>query len=503
MAVLTFQADPWAAGPPDAMEYGDPAWFRQGPHADLFGPLAWGTVAERGFDWTDLVFFTKYLALLKLTEVGDEAFTADLSVYGDAASAVAFSGHGFAYLWPWPGATTTGLVGGTVTGFGATIQGRGGFDITGLSVPVEALQALVPRTDAGSLIDANDLLLSGDDLVTGSNRNDSLRAGGGNDTLVGRAGDDRLDGGAGVDTARYGGNRCDYTVAAAEGGFKIADNRASAGGDGTDIVTGIEVLQFADGRLVFHDADAAAQVARLYEAALDRPADQAGLDFWIGAVQHGHSLHGLAADFLGCGEFQARFGGASDDAAFVDRLYQNVLGRAGEQGGRDFWVGSLHHGTTRAEVLVAFSESAENKAGTAALARNGIWDRSEAAAEVARLYDTVLGRLPDAAGLAAWRDAVEHGGATLVQVADAFAASAEFHARYGALDDRGFAEALYRNTLHRAPDQAGLDHWAEALRHGASRAEVALAFSECAEHIGRAEHAIQGEAPGGYGILFA
>ena len=36
----------------------------------------------------------------------------------------------------------------------------------------------------------------------------------------------------------------------------------------------------------------------------------------------------------------------------------------------------------RADVLVAFSESDENKAGTAALVRNGIWDRSEAAAEL-------------------------------------------------------------------------------------------------------------------------
>jgi hypothetical protein len=54
MAVLSFQADPWTAGAPDAAEYGNPAWFRQGPNAHLFGPLAWGTDAERGFDWTDL-----------------------------------------------------------------------------------------------------------------------------------------------------------------------------------------------------------------------------------------------------------------------------------------------------------------------------------------------------------------------------------------------------------------------------------------------------------------
>jgi len=110
-------------------------------------------------------------------------------------------------------------------------------------------------------------------------------------------------------------------------------------------------------------------------------------------------------------------------------------------------------------VLVSFSESAENKAGTAALVQDGIWDRSEAAAEVARLYDTVFGRLPDALGLVSWKTAIEGGTATLLQVADGFTASAEFSGRYGDLNNRQFADALYRNTLDRAPEREGLDFW--------------------------------------------
>ena len=89
MAVLVFQADPWTAGPPDAVEYGDPARFRSGPDAGPFGPLAWSTDAERGFDWTDLGFFPKYLHVLRLTAVdGTTGFAADLEAYGDAASVV-------------------------------------------------------------------------------------------------------------------------------------------------------------------------------------------------------------------------------------------------------------------------------------------------------------------------------------------------------------------------------------------------------------------------------
>ena len=154
-------------------------------------------------------------------------------------------------------------------------------------------------------------------------------------------------------------------------------------------------------------------------------------------------------------------------------------------------------------MLVGFSESRENKDGTEALVQAGIWDRSEAATEVARLYDTVFGRLPDASGLVAWKTALESGGATLLQVADSFTQSAEFRGQYGNLDNRDFADALYVNTLDRPADAAGLDYWTGVLDAGVSRAEVVLAFSESAEHVALTAPHIQSENPGEYGILFA
>ena len=93
--------------------------------------------------------------------------------------------------------------------------------------------------------------------------------------------------------------------------------------------------------------------------------------------------------------------------------------------------------------------------------------------------------------------------ATLAQLADAFTASAEFRAQYGGLADRQFADALYRNTLDRAPDQAGLDFWTGRLGAGVARADVVLAFSESREHIALTAPDIQGENPGKFGILFA
>ncbi len=187
----------------------------------------------------------------------------------------------------------------------------------------------------------------------------------------------------------------------------------------------------------------------------------------------------------------------------MDLLYANVLGRAGETNGRGFWVDSLDNGSRRADVLAAFSESAENKAGTAGLVRNGIWDRSEAATEVARLYDTVFGRLPDAPGLAYWKNAVDAGTTTLAQAAESFTVSQEFSAQYGSLGNREFADALYRNALDRPAETAGLDYWAGQLDTGAARSAVVLAFSESREHVALTEANIQGENPSQYGILFA
>ena len=321
----------------------------------------------------------------------------------------------------------------------------------------------------------------------------------GDDRLVPASGDNIINGRGGhdwVDLAAQG-HRGDTVQAQSDGSVQLAH------GGHTYTLVNVEEVRFLDGRLVFDAADPAAQVARLYEAALNRLPEQGGLNFWIDAVQHGQPLNALASGFLTSSEFAARFGDTAANSAFVDRLYLNVLDRPGEADGRAFWINSLDHGTARADVLVAFSESAENKAGTAALVQGGIWDRSEAAAEVARLYDTVLGRTPDTAGLGFWKTGLETGTASLEQMADSFTSSAEFQAKYGSLGNRDFADALYVNTLDRHGDQQGLDYWTGVLDAGIARSAVVLGFSESAEHVDLTAHAIQSENPAEFGIVFA
>ena len=119
-----------------------------------------------------------------------------------------------------------------------------------------------------------------------------------------------------------------------------------------------------------------AAVAELYVAAFGRQPDLAGLEYWQGLANKGLTLQSIAADFIGSGEFAARFaaastpadhGGASDQA-FVQTVYENVLQRAPDRAGMDYWVSTLANGGARADLLASFAISAENVANTNATA---------------------------------------------------------------------------------------------------------------------------------------
>jgi hypothetical protein len=266
-------------------------------------------------------------------------------------------------------------------------------------------------------------------------------------------------------------------------------------------------VRFVDGRLILDQTAPAAQVFRLYQAALGRSPDQNGLDNWTSLLEHGTPLKATANGFLGSSEFQSRFSAAAgpDDGAFIEQLYQNVLHRASDPEGKANWTALLaNHSLDRADVLIGFSESAENKAALLPSTGQGIWLLDETAATVARLYDAVLGRLPDLPGLSHWTGQIEAGALSLKGAAAGFMGSAEFQQTYGGLDNAAFVETLYQHTLHRGSDPQGLAHWTQALdSHSLDRADVVLGFSESPEHIQNTAQNIMSPDPAHYGILFA
>ncbi len=136
------------------------------------------------------------------------------------------------------------------------------------------------------------------------------------------------------------------------------DNGASRGAVMTGFSEGLE-FRIQTGTVAAANAPVAHQIERLYRAYFDRSADQGGLDFWLEQFVLGANLGVLSQEFAGSAEFVGTYG-ELDNAAFVDLVYQNVLGRLPDAAGRAFWLDRLDSGTnTRGEVMIGFSESPE------------------------------------------------------------------------------------------------------------------------------------------------
>ena len=119
---------------------------------------------------------------------------------------------------------------------------------------------------------------------------------------------------------------------------------------------------------------AARFVAYLFEAGLGRQAAKKGLNDWTDVLLAGEQTEeSLARAFLISEEFSEQVGGGSvrffvdtlSDTVLVEQLFENVLDRAGGQGGIDFWVNTLASpGFTRNDLLISFAVSPENLRGS-------------------------------------------------------------------------------------------------------------------------------------------
>jgi serralysin len=198
------------------------------------------------------------------------------------------------------------------------------------------------------------------DRLDGGNGNDLLTGGSGNDFLVGGAGSNRLDGGSGFDTAIFANKRDAYTLASKDG---LPAAVIAIGGTGaTDTLESIERLSFADVSIAYDFEGNAGKVYRLYQAALNREPDEVGLGWWMLKADKGMSMESIASGFMGSPEWVKLYGADQSNEAFVANLYRNALGREYDQAGFDHWIDHLEHGMSRANVLISFAESAENRA---------------------------------------------------------------------------------------------------------------------------------------------
>ncbi len=165
---------------------------------------------------------------------------------------------------------------------------------------------------------------------------------------------------------------------------------------------------------------------------------------------------------------------AADTAVlrFIEGTFNIAVPDSGLQGANAA-LQSLSPGTSTGAAGITFVD------GTMAYSNSG------AAAEIDRLYQTVLGRPPDPDGLSQWTSALETG-TPLADIASLFLGSPEYQGKFGAgaQNPTGFVTRLYENGLSRAPDPGGLAFWVGQLTSGQmSEAQVAAGISQSSEAI--------------------
>lgn len=137
----------------------------------------------------------------------------------------------------------------------------------------------------------------------------------------------------------------------------------------------VERLLFSDGVLALDVGigENAGMAYRLYQAAFNRQPDMGGLGYWIEELDYGLALNELAFNFFVSNEFRELYGVNPSHAELVDRYYFNMLGRAPDPSGRNYWITELDRGYSPVEMLASFSESAENVLRLEPVLEFGIW----------------------------------------------------------------------------------------------------------------------------------
>ena len=141
------------------------------------------------------------------------------------------------------------------------------------------------------------------------------------------------------------------------GGRQFWNSYLDQGGTRDSTVTGF--TDSSEFQSKYAAQSSAAYVEALYEHVLGRSGDGGGLVAWAGLLDsHAMTRTGMARAFTGSAEFQAKYV-APSDASFVDGLYENALGRRADAGSLQAWMNTLVHGTSRADVAVSIVESVE------------------------------------------------------------------------------------------------------------------------------------------------
>lgn len=132
------------------------------------------------------------------------------------------------------------------------------------------------------------------------------------------------------------------------GGLAYWDGQLSAGLSREQVVLQIEQTpEFAN-----HE------IEELYQRYLHRSADSAGLNFYASLLLGGATIEQISASLAGSNEFFISQGGGTNDG-FLNAVYEDALGRTIDQAGVAWWSGILSLGASRTQVAAQILSTQE------------------------------------------------------------------------------------------------------------------------------------------------
>jgi Ca2+-binding RTX toxin-like protein len=244
-------------------------------------------------------------------------------LYGSKGEDVAvFSGNFSDYVVSYDGGTNTYIISDKVGGRDGLdhAAGVGLFQFADRTIaPADALPVNTINGTSGADYLSGTI---GRDVIQGLAGDDHLQGADNDDTLVGGAGNDVLDGGNGNDVAGFAGNLAGYAVSydAIYRTFTVRDT--VDGRDGSDTISNVEFMQFADGLRAAADAVNVSQIK-----------GTSGDDTLVG----GNGFDSISGSF---GDDLLQ-GGAGDDLLFGENDEDTLVGGLGNdqlEGGLGFDV---------------------------------------------------------------------------------------------------------------------------------------------------------------------
>lgn len=226
-------------------------------------------------------------------------------------------------------------------------------------------------------------------------------------------------------------------------------------------------------------------VERMYKVALNREAENRGLNDWNNKLLTKKTdAAGVAQGFICSQEFLNR---NLNDNDYIDTLYRTFFDREADREGKNYWLHYLKNNNNRMHVLCGFVNSQEfsNLCDQFGIARGTMQENGKSIYNpgvrnfVVRMYTKALRRNGETMGIEDWTNRINTRVMTPEAVAKSFFISEEFVNQN--LSDEEYVETLYQTFMNRASDSSGRDYWVACLRDGMSRDKVLEGFSRSNE----------------------